>query len=189
MAPNFQSSFIPRESSTNGVFKKKETGLIGALVVFLFVTSIVASAGLFFYKSIIKGDIDKLKLQITEAEAKVDRETINQMSQFSKKLNLARSIVSKHQVISGFLDTLASSTISAVQFDNFSYSSSNQNGLSVSLKGRATSYSAIALQEHIFSQDKNFQSVSFSGLSLTADGMVAFDLNILVDAKITAYAI
>ena len=50
MAPNFQSSFIPKESVTEEVFKKKKAGILGVLVVSLFIFSIILSAGLYLYQ-------------------------------------------------------------------------------------------------------------------------------------------
>ena len=41
MASNFQSSFIPKGSTTEEVFKNKKTGIAGILAVSLFVVSIV----------------------------------------------------------------------------------------------------------------------------------------------------
>jgi len=54
MASNFQSSFIPKESITEGVFKKKKAGSFGVLAVSLFVLTIIVSIALFVYKSILK---------------------------------------------------------------------------------------------------------------------------------------
>lgn len=188
MAPNFQSSFIPKESATEEVFKKKKAGPVGVLVVSLFIFSVVVSIGLYVYKGIVKTDIQNLQLQLAEAEKNIDKKTISEMTQFGQKLDLVKAIVGKHQVISSFLDSLASSTVSSVQFTDFSYGNLEAGKLAVTLKGKATSYATVALQENVFSQNKYFKSVSFSNLSLADKGMVSFDLAISVDPQISIYA-
>jgi hypothetical protein len=188
MAPNFQSSFIPKEPVTEEVFKKKKAGFVGVLVISIFIFSIIAAVGLYFYEGIVKSDIQNLESQLANAEKNIDKKTIDEMSQFGKKLDLIKSIVYKHQVISGFLGSLASSTVSAVQFTDFNYGNLEEGKLTVTLRGNALSYAAIALQEQVFSQNKYFKSVSFSNLNLTDKGIVSFDLAISVDPKISLYA-
>lgn len=188
MATNFQSSFIPKGSVTEEVFKPKKTGFVGVLVVALFISSIVISILMYVYKGIIQGDIRDMELQLADAEKNIDVKTINEMIQFSKKLNAAKTVVVKHQVISGFLNTLASSTVSSVQFIDFNYGNLEEGKLTVNLKGKAASYASVALQEHIFSQNKYFKSVTFSNLTLADKGLISFDLTIAVDPQISAYA-
>jgi len=188
MSPNFQSSFIPKESVTKETFKKKKTGLLGVLVVLLFIGSIVAYIGLYVYKGMVKSEIENLKVQLVEAEKNVDKKTIDELSQFSKKLNFAKTIVLKHQVVSKFLDTLASSTVSALQFESFSYGNLEQGKLDVNLEGKATGYSSIALQEDIFSKNKFFKSLTFSDLMLANKGLVSFKLLVSVDPQISIYS-
>src|SRR3989339_431028 len=188
MAPNFQSSFIPKESVTEEVFKKKKAGILGVLVVSLFIFSIILSAGLYLYKGIIKSDIENLQLQLAEEEKNLDKETISKMSQFSKKLGVVRSIVIKHKVASNFLETLASSTVSSVQFINLSYDESKDGELLVRLNGTASDYASVALQEDVFSKVKYFKSTTFSNLGLGNGGSVSFDLDIAVDPKISVYS-
>jgi hypothetical protein len=188
MAPNFQSSFIPKNPVTDKVFQKKKTGVVGILVVSLFIISIVASVGLFIYSNMVKSDIQNLESQVADAEKSVDKTTIDQMSQFSKKLTVAKTIVARHQVISSFLETLASSTVSSVQFTSFNYGSLTPGNLTVGLKGKASGYSSVALQENVFSKIKYFKSVTFSDLTLADKGQVSFSVNILVDPQITTYS-
>jgi len=188
MAPNFQSSFIPKEPVTEKVFKKKKTGIVGVLVVSLFITSIVVSVALYVYKGIVKNDIQNLESQLADAEEKIDKKTINEMTQFGKKLEIVKSIVTRHQVISNFLVSLASSTVSAVQFTDFNYGAIKEGGLSVTLHGKAANYSSIALQEDVFLRNKHFKSVVFSELTLADKGLVAFDLAISVDPQISIYS-
>jgi len=188
MAPNFQSSFIPKEPVTEEIFKKKKAGLFGILAVSLFIATIIVSIALFAYKSILKNEIRDIQSQLAEAEKSIDKKTIGEMSQFSKKLNTVKSIIVKHQIVSRFLENLASSTISSVQFTDFNYGGLTKEGLAVTLKGKTNSYASVALQENIFFQNKYFKSVSLSNLALTDKGSVSFEASILIDPQILIYS-
>lgn len=187
MTQNFQSSFIPKESVTEEVFKPKKAGIFGVLAVSLFVTSIVISVALYFYKGIVKNNIQTLQSELASAEERIDKKTINEMSQFSKKLDVVKSMVYKHQVLSNFLVSLSSTTVSSIQFNDFNYDRESGK-LSVLMHGKANSYAGIALQEKIFSDNKYFKSITFSNLSLADKGLVSFDLAISVDPQISVYA-
>lgn len=186
MAPNFQSSFIPKEPITEEVFQKKKAGIFGVLAVSLFVTSIIVSVGIFFYKGVLQNEIKNLESQLVESEKNIDKKTIGEMTQFSKKLGTIKSIVAKHQIISNLLDSLASSTVSSVYFTSFDYGGLEKESF-IDLKGKAQGYSAVALQENAFAQNKDFKSVSFSNLNLDEKGFVSFDLKVSVDPKIFIY--
>lgn len=188
MAPNFQSSFIPKEPVTEEVFKKKKAGMLGVLAVSLFITSIVIAIALYIYKGILNSDIENAQAQLAESEKSIDVKTIGEMSLFAKKLDLVKSIVFKHQVISNFMATLSSSTVSSVQFTEFNYGSVENDALPVTLSGKASSYAAIALQENVLSQNKYFKSITFSDLNLTDKGLVSFKLAISVDPQISVYS-
>ena len=103
MSSNFQSSFIPKEPITaNQVFQKKKMGALGMLAVSLFIASIVFAVAVFVYKNMVNKSIANLQSQLAAAEEAVDKETINEMSRFSQKLEIAKSIVDRHKVISNF---------------------------------------------------------------------------------------
>lgn len=186
MAPNFHSSFIPKEPITQEVFKKEKAGFSGILAAAFLGLMILASVGFYFYKGIVKDDIKALETELAEAEKNIDKTAIAELSKFNQKLTMAKTIVSKHQVISKFLTTLASSTVSTVYFESFDYGNLEVGKLDVNLTGRASSYAAVALQENVLNQNKYFKSVVFSGLTLVEGGAVAFKLNISVDPQIVA---
>lgn len=187
MAPNFQSSFIPKEPITDTGFKKKSVGLIGIIVITFFTISIIGAIGVYVYKGMVKSNIESLKAELGSAEKNIDKKTIDEMWVFSKKLNVVRDIINKHQVVSNVLSIISSSTVSSVYFGDFSYSTDFQGNLSVILRGRAQSYGSVALQESLLSQNKYFKSISFGNLGLVDGGLVSFDLTIMVDPQVSIY--
>ncbi len=188
MAQGFQSSFIPKGSMGQDGAVKKKTGIFGILAVSIFVIVVLLSIGLAVYKSILGGEIENLKAQLAEAGKNIDKDSINQMSEFSKKLSVARSIVDNHQVISGFLASLASSTVSTVSFYDFNYRTISPGELSVVMRGKAKDYASVALQEKTFLANQYWKSASFSNLNLTDGGSVNFEVAVSVDPKIAIYS-
>lgn len=187
MATNFQSSFIPKESisvKTNSVGDK---GIINFLGVLLLIISIGISIALFFYKVMLQNDIENLKSELAIAESSIDRQAVDKIIIFNKKLNLIREILGRHQASSNFLTLLSSSTVSSVQFKDLKYTYLSAGGLDVILRGESASYSALALQENEFKKVKEIKSFVFSNLSLLDSGKVGFDLVISMDPTISIY--
>lgn len=187
MASDFQSSFIPKGPVTTDGAKKSSLSIIGILGVLLFVLALLGAGGIEAYKYMLKSDISALQTELANAESGIDKATINQMSDFSDRMDVVKSIVLKHRVVSRFLDTLSTSTVKTVRFSNLSFGSLTPDSLSVKLQGETNSYSSIALQEKIFSDIKYFKSMKFSNLGLQDAGKVMFDLDIVVDPAIAQY--
>lgn len=188
MAPNFQSSFIPKESPTEVGFKKKPIGIIGMIAVLLFISSLLAFAGLFVYKRMVKSEIKLLKMELVEAEKSIDTKAINEMFLFSKKLDVIKGIVNKHQAITNVLDIIASSTVNSIYYNDFNYTSSVPGVLTIVLHGKARGFADIALQESILSQNKYFKTITFANMIIGDKGLVLFDLTISVDPEASIYS-
>jgi hypothetical protein len=150
--------------------------------------SIAGAVGMYFYKGMVKTEIQGLEQQLAGAEGSIDKQTISEMSQFGQKLKIIKGVVVKHQVVSNFLTGLASSTVSSVYFSGFNYGDASDKNLTVVLNGKALNYASIALQEEVFSQNKYFKSVDFSDLTLAKGGLVSFEVKIVVDPKIAIYS-
>lgn len=188
MAQGFQSSFIPKGSAAQEGLPKKKMGIFGLIAVSVFALVIILSIGLAVYKSILEGQIENLKAQLAEAGRNIDKKSIDQMLEFSKKLSMAKSIVENHQVISGFTASLASSTVSTVSFDDFNYRMVSPGELSVVMRGKAKDYASLALQESVFRKNQYWKSVSFTNMNLGEGGLVSFEVTVSVDPKITVYS-
>ncbi|MBN2093802.1 MAG: hypothetical protein JW740_00280 [Candidatus Zambryskibacteria bacterium] len=189
MAPEFRSSFIPKGSvNTEKTYKKKGTGFLGVLSVALFLSTLIVSGFVYFYKFTLDKEIRDLQAQLAEVEKNMDKEIINEILAFDRKLDLTKTLINKHKVVSNFLENLSSTTVSRVWFDNFSYNMSEQGGLTADLEGESSSYATLALQEDIFNKNEFFRSVTFSNLNLTDKGRVSFSLKIEVDPEIAIYS-
>ena len=187
MATNFQSSFIPKETITGksgGVGNKSILSFLGLLFLII---SIVASVGLFIYKGMLGGELEELKSSLILAESAIDKDAVEKITIFNKKLNLIKEILDKHQASSNFLGLLSSSTVSGVQFSELKYNYLSTGGLDVKLRGKSSAYDTLALQENEFSKLKEIKKAKFSNLSLVEKGLVGFELDVSVDPVISIY--
>jgi hypothetical protein len=188
MNTNFKSSFIPKEpTTTEQVFKRSGSGFLGFLTATFFTVSVLAAGGLYFYKGMLKSEIQSLQSELAEAEDSIDKKTIDEMNRFSKKLAAAREIVLRHQAVTNFMNTLSSNTVSSVQLTDFGYTYAPDE-LTVQLKGRASDYGSVALQESVlYNRVSSVKTLSFENLSLDTRGFVTFDLKVVVDPRIAIY--
>ncbi len=187
MPQNFQSSFIPKGPLGESKPDKKKNSFFGFLMFLVFVGSVVSAGGVYFYKSSLKADIENMKIQLVEAGKSIDQKSIDELVDFSDKLSVVRTILLKHQVVSGFMNSLASSTVKTIYFKEFKYDNLTPTSLSVSLSGVADSYGAIALQQDILSKNQYLKSVDVTNLKLAEGGGVQFGMDVLVDPKIVVY--
>ena len=188
MAPNFQSSFIPKDSPTQSPLQKKSMGLSGMIGILVLVVSIALAIGLFVYTSMVKSNIESLKSELDQAAGSIDDKTITEMTKFSERLSVVQGIVDKHQVISNFLNLLSSLTVSNVEYNEFHYSIMQSGTVLVTLNGKARDYATIAVQQEIFSKNKFIKSSKFEELQLSGKGQVSFKLTIEADPQIAVYA-
>ena len=188
MAPQFQSSFIPKQNTLEkGFSHSANISLFGSISRLLFFVVFLGSLGMFGYKFMVKRNIDSLKLEIVEAEKGIDRSTIKEMSDFSEKVRAIDKILVNHQAVSNFLSLLGESSVTSLEFSDFTYSGLPDGSLEVVLKGRARDYASIALQEDVLSKEENIRTLSFGPMTLESTGTVAFSLRAVIEPRVTLY--
>ncbi len=187
MSQPFQSSFIPKESSNQSSFSRKSFGVMGMIATLFIVVSVLASVGLFVYIRVLESNVSSLSNQVALSEQSIDNVVIEEMFRFNERLNSVKSIVSKHQVVSNFLDLLSTNTVNEVEYIEFQYAIMPAGNVVIILEGTAKNYGSIALQENIFSNNEFIKSVKFGDLSLSQNGRVGFRLTIEAKPEITLY--
>jgi hypothetical protein len=191
MEPKFQSSFIPKgplatSGQMAGIQQTKKHGLFGFIASGIFVISIVLAIGVFGYKLYLRSSITKMGSDLTAAKAKLDPDTIDQISRLNARLIATQTLLDNHVVLSPFFAFLEASTVKGVRFTNFEYTT-NEKGITVTMKGQASGYATVALQSDIFGKTKYFKDPTFSNLDLDAKGNVIFSFTAVVDPALVSY--
>ncbi len=197
-----KKSFIPKKKYTSvgkSTYKKPGLGLVMSVSVFLFLFSLVFLGGVLGYKRVVSNQLDDLFISVERAKASFDPEFILELDKLSEDIVVVEDLVSKHRTPSKIFDILEKFTIKDMSFDEFDFTYffpvkqqarvgvPNQNiseSLTVSLKGETKDFITLSQQAEVFKVVDVIESFSFSNLSLTQEGRVSFNLEIMFKKSI-----
>lgn len=182
----FQTSFIPKKPVVGPQSTRASGGIFYVLGSIIFTIAIIASIGVFGYQKFLEGKIAKMEIDLAQAREALDPELIKEISRTNNRFVYAEEIINKHQTTSSFFNVLEKLTLQSLRFSSIVYNTDVQ-GLLVTLKGEAKSYSVIALQSKIFSEDKNFVDPQFSDLDLNEQGNVVFTFKSHLNPDVVSY--
>lgn len=190
MDQNFQTSFIPKKPMVRETYTPpRSIGLLTIISLFLLFAIVLASGGLYFYKGVMKKNLENMKNNLVLAQNRFEPEKIKELQTLDKRLNAANQVLSKHIAISPIFQALQAVTMKSVRYTKFSYDLGQENNsrINVKMSGVTLGYSFLALQSDLFAKNKNFIDPVFSNLSLADNGNVAFDLDFYVDPSFVDY--
>jgi hypothetical protein len=192
MEQNFQTSFIPKKSmmvEEQTTSSKKPIGFLMIISIFVFLTVMLASGGLYLYRGMLQKNISDMDANLALAKERFEPATINRLQVLGKRLESSNIILSKHIAISPIFNTLQKLTLKTIRYSKFGYEFGNEKDsrILVKMSGQAIGYRSIALQADLFTKDKNLIDPTFSNLSLDDKGNVLFDLEFSVDPSFVDY--
>ncbi|MBI3888504.1 hypothetical protein HY311_01790 [Candidatus Nomurabacteria bacterium] len=190
MEPNFQTSFIPKKPIVDErAISPRPVGIFLITSLFVLVTVIVATIGLFFYKGIVGKNISDMEKTLTLAKNRFEPAKITELQVLDKRLSASTEILSKHITVTPIFTALADLTMRSVRYTKFSYTvgESSNSMVEVKMSGLAVGYRSIALQSDLFTQNKNIIDPIFSDLTLDNTGNVLFDLDFSVNPNFVNY--
>src|SRR3989338_1345799 len=192
MEPNFQTSFIPKKPMVKEhATASRPIGFLTIISIFVLFTMLLASGGLYFYKTIVTKNIAEMEKTLFLAKNRFEPSKITELQVLDKRLRAGSEILSKHIVISPIFQTLQLITMKTVRYTKFNYDfgGNADDKVSVKMSGVAKGYSYLALQSDLFAKNKNFIDPVFSNLSLDITGNVVFDLDFSVDPSFVDYKV
>ena len=192
---SFQTSFIPKRpiNTTSGSsISSRDTGKHSnpfvTFSIIILILTIVATAGLYFYKGILSKQKDNLSVNLEKVKNSFDQKTISDLELFNKRISASRDILNNHVVLSPMFKLLGDLTIPSIQYTKFSNSSTDK-GFTVIMSGVAPDYQSIAAQANVFNGDNGrlFKNVVFSNLNKDLNNQVTFDVTFNVDPSLLSY--
>lgn len=190
MEPNFQTSFIPKKPMVNDrTIASHPVGLFTILSIFILLTMLVVSGGLYFYKTILTKNISQMENDLNLAKSRFEPAKITQLKVLDQRLRASNEILASHIAISPIFTVLQDVTMKSVRFNKFSYTlnTDKEPRVVVKMSGQALGYRSVALQSDLFTQNSYFRDPVFSNLSLDDKGNVLFDLSFSVDPVFIDY--
>ena len=193
MDQNIPTSFIPKKSlnvSTvdgSSIDGSKSIGIVFLISLIIFVGIIVLSIALFLYQQFLIQNLDRKSDSLERARAAFEPSVIQEIGRLDARMRSASEILSNHKAASSFFGLLEATTLVSMQFENLNYQTDDKGQIQVTMKGKAPSFSSVALQSDIFGENKFIQDPIFSNLNLDEKGNIVFDFAASIDPRLVLY--
>lgn len=179
---NVKISFIPKEPLLRGDVIVRKRPIVGAsfLIGFIiFAVALVASGGVYFYKSIRYENLiekqEQLKVTNDQLEASDIIQSIEELRTLRDQIDHVSTILDKHIALSSLFTFLEKTTVSSISFGNFKLTPLDENQVEVIMVGQSKSYTDLAIQSNVYAAQKDFlDSYSLDGFKLTTAGTIEF---------------
>lgn len=162
--------------------------LFSLLATVLFIIAIALSGGVYFYQGIVQKQIDNASASLDRAKAAFEPDTINQIVRLDTRIETGKKLLASHISITPFFDLLSSITLKSVRYKDFSFSYAAADKISVSMKGQATSYAAVALESDLLNTQKRLKNTILTDMTLEPAGTVSFNVSTIIDQGLLAYS-
>lgn len=191
MDQNFQTSFIPKKAlAEDRVERPKSVSIFLFLGTILLIASIIGAGFVYFYKTTVERKIVQQKADLQKAEGAFEGDFIQELQTIDRRINAANEVLSNHIIVSPIFDALSQSTLKSIQFTKFSYNvvgSGSSAEVRVQMSGRATGYTAVAIESDELTKNKYIKDPVFSNLNLDDQGNILFELTFSVDPKLVLF--
>lgn len=183
-------SFIPKSPLVEEdvfIARPRPRSILGFLAALLFLVSVGVYTGLYFYHDFLSREIQKKTGEIGMAQRALNSSPeIGKAKVFNARADLARTLLSKHIVVSPIFDFLSQNTLESILYNDFSFKG-EEGVLTVSLKGEAPRYSSLAYQSDVFRANKNLLGFSVENIELTKEGNITFGFTMVFDRAFLSY--
>ncbi len=167
----------------------KQKPEIPSWVTYLFLGSLISIlllGGIYFFIankiSVEEGKKSALGRQVVELRSNQASQGLkNSAIVLSRKVEDFSHIFKEHKITSRFFDLLRASCHPKVQFTSFDF---NANAGTVALIGVGQDFQVLGEQILIFKQDKNIKDVEISGINLSKEGDVSFNINFSIEPNL-----
>jgi hypothetical protein len=190
MDPRFQTSFIPKKPIVAQIKSSSVStiNLFTLISTVIFITVVALSGGLFFYKGVVAKQIESDKATLDRARGAFEPELIAQITRLDTRIETARKLMDSHISVRPLFEFISSITLQSVRFRDFTFSYPAPDKIQVTMTGQAKNYASVALQSDVLNEQKNFEDVSISNMSLDGSGTISFAVSAIVNAKLLSYA-
>ena len=192
MEGQFQTSFIPKRplvQKTPGTPRRKVNFFLLIMIVIL-VTVVALAVAVFAYDIILKNKSQNYADKLSKTVAELQPNLITTLNRLDTRITSTKSLLNQHMSLSSFFAFLNNHTVQSIRFTSFTYTYTGSK-VSVSMKGEASNFSAIAIQSNEFNRPENalnLRNPVFSSLALDKSGNVTFSFNADLDPSLYSYS-
>lgn len=176
MAPNPRSSFIPKE--TSGVIpmqikKRRSVHVFSMLSSVIFLASLVAAIGMFFYGGMLEKRLEESKVALSQVDEIENDRKIEEIRIYNEKLMIAEDLLDNHIAPSRIFEEIENSTKVTVQFDTLEYIYDPGFEAELTLAGNTAEFTGVALQKMQLLEDSLFSDFLVKDISTSQDSDAA----------------
>ncbi len=196
MERDVQTSFIPKQSLSVDARPKEHIGLFLLLSIVVLIVALLFLGGTYGYRFYLSDEINRpcaadsgnelescgLLASLERRRQSLDEGSILGFELLDHQLKRASEILVSHKTFLPVLKFLEDETLRSVK-----YTSLNQTGNMLDLKGVARSYEGVALQSIEFSESPMVEDFIFSDVNADATGDVGFSLKLTHDPTLLSY--
>lgn len=193
MDNKFQTSFIPKRSldDVGRVGIKTPRNVFSIIAIFMITISLLGAGGVFAYTYFINNKIKIAKEQVTVKEKQFNYGAIEDIVRVDKQLKVGESLLNNHTAVSKLFSVLQDATLKNLRFTSFDFTYLSPNKVSLSMKGQARTFGAVARQAELLasasSTKQYFKDPLFTDLSLDEKGNVRFGFITTIDPRLITY--
>ena len=190
MDPKFKTSFIPKQEVELGrgrSFAESRFSLFSIIGASLFAVSIILAIGVFIYHRSLVNNINSMNAQLVAAKASFEPGFIQELVKTDKRIESAKKIIGKHNVVTPMFTMLEEETLQGVRFISLNYLLDSKGQSNLELKGEAVDFSAIALQSDVFNSESKIKNPSFNSVNPDDKGLVRFNFKGTLDPAAFLY--
>ena len=196
MEKDIQSSFIPKQVLQSGPRAVNQPiGLFLLLSLVVFIIALIFLGGAYGYRFWLSDEINHscpsesddiegcgLLASLERRRESLRQDSILGFELLDKQLRLASEIMERHQTLLPVLRFLENETLQSIKFTSF-----NQTGTTLDLKGVARSYEGVALQSNELAGNRLIESFVFSDVNADTLGNVSFSLKLTLVPSLFSY--
>ncbi len=185
MDPKLRTSFIPKQEVIMAKDMSKNAhrfSVLSIIAVSVFSIAVILAIGVFIYQRSLVRDINTMNAKLVSAKTAFEPGFIDELVKLDRRISAAEEVLSSHTVTTPIFGLLENETIQGVSFSDFSYILDAKKQPSISMKGQAVNFLAIASQSDVFSSDKKIINPLFSELNLDDKGTANFAFKSSLDS-------
>ena len=188
MDPQFQTtSFIPKKAAESGSAAKAVAGIFTVIAAFVFIASIAASVGVYFYDRSVQNQISTDTASLNTAKEAFDQTLYQGIIDLSRRIESVKAILANHIAVTPLFANLQSAIIRTVRMDSMTLSLSDPQKLSLTFAGQANDFQSIAYQSDVIAQVALIHTPLFSNFALDPSGKVLFSFAATIDPRLVSY--
>lgn len=161
------SSFIPKKPVRGSSRPRpiKRVYLISVVASVLFVTSLLASGGLFVYTIALERDLAAEQQRLNEQRETFNQSDMERALEFEARLQAANQIFNQQVYLPTLLQALEETALQSTVYRGLSYEKSAMNDINITLDTTNPTFDGVLFQREVLTSNKTLQGVSFTDVS------------------------